>query len=99
MKKDIIKKNLVYNIGWSVLRFNLSIVENVTFRDFSALTRKFEAKKQRLRLYTMKKLDFYRLTILNGKSQISIVFTKIVLYIIMFCRVREEHANDHRATI
>ena len=37
---------------------------------FSALTRKFEVKIQRLSLYTMKKPNFNRSTILNGKSQV-----------------------------
>jgi len=67
--KEYSQENLVSNIGRSVLRFNLSIVEDVTFRDFLALTRKFEVKKQRLRLCNMKKLGFYRLTNLYGKSQ------------------------------
>ncbi len=47
-EKGYYQKNLVYNIGWSVLRFELWVDVDVAFRDFSALTRKFEENKQRL---------------------------------------------------
>ena len=63
--KGYYQKILVHNIGRSVLKFIQWIDENVAFRYFLALARKFEAKKQRLCLYTMKKPDFYRSTILN----------------------------------
>ena len=44
-EKGYYQKILVHNIGRSVLSFNLSVAESVAFRDFSALTRKFEVNK------------------------------------------------------